>query len=267
MNPVYFGLFSVSMYLAATGYLIRQIQKRLLINKTLLLGMGLFAFILHAISAYYVISTPEGLYFSFFQVMSLFGWVIAAVALFTSVIRPVTNLTVVAFPSAAFGIVCSLFVKTSAPPLPQVSNGILLHIILSLLAYSVLAIAVAQALLLYLQNYQLKHKHMSSFVQLFPPLQTMESLLFEMIWTGFILLSISIASGLIFLDNMFAQHLVHKSVLSICAWLTFATLLWGRHQLGWRGVTAFRGTLIGFVLLLLAYFGSKLVLEIILHRV
>lgn len=108
---------------------------------------------------------------------------------------------------------------------------------------------------------------MSGFIQLLPPLQTMETLLFEMIWAGLILLSISIVSGLIFLDNIFAQHLVHKSVLSISAWLTFAVLLWGRHQSGWRGITAIRGTLIGFALLLLAYFGSKLVLEIILQRV
>lgn len=267
MNPVYFGLFSVFLYLGATSYLIRQIQSQLTINKNLLLGTGLLAFMLHAVSAYYVIKTPTGLYFSFFQVMSLFGWVIAAVAIFTNFIRPVTNLTIVAFPSAALGIVFSLGVKTNTPPLPHVSNGILLHIILSLLAYSVLAIAVTQALLLYVQNYQLKHKHMSGFVQLFPPLQTMESLLFEMIWAGLMLLSISIVSGLIFLDNIFAQHLVHKTVLSLCAWLTFATLLWGRHRLGWRGITAVKGTLIGFLLLLLAYFGSKLVLEIILQRI
>ena len=267
MNPVYFGLFSVMLYMSATGYLVRQIQNHLDVNKTILLGTGLLAFIFHALSAYGIIYTHEGVYFSFFQVASLFGWVIAAVAIFTSLVRPVSNLTVMAFPSAAIGVLSSIFIKTNTPPLPHVSPGILLHIILSLLAYSVLAIAVTQALLLYVQNYQLKHKHMSGFIQLLPPLQTMEKLLFEMIWAGLILLSISIVSGLIFLDNIFAQHLVHKSVLSISAWLTFAVLLWGRHQSGWRGITAIRGTLIGFALLLLAYFGSKLVLEIILQRV
>ena len=87
-----------------------------------------------------------------------------------------------------------------------------------------------------------------------------------MIWAGLTLLSISIASGFIFLDNLFAQHLAHKTILSLAAWTTFAVLLWGRHQLGWRGKTAIRGTLTGFSLLVLAYFGSKLVLEVILQR-
>ena len=95
----------------------------------------------------------------------------------------------------------------------------------------------------------------------------MESMLFELIWIGMLLLSASILSGAIFIDDIFAQHLVHKTALSIAAWLIFATLLWGHHQLGWRSQTAVRWTLGGFVALMLSYFGSKLVLEIILQRV
>ena len=148
----------------------------------------------------------------------------------------------------------------------QLSSKILFHITLSILAYSVLAIAAAQSILLYVQDRQLKHKHMTGLVQFLPPLQTMEKLLFEMIWAGLILLTISIGSGFLFLENLFAQHLAHKTVFSIAAWFTFSALLWGRYQLGWRGATAIKGTLIGFLLLVLAYFGSKLVLEIILLR-
>ncbi|MEY3785905.1 MAG: hypothetical protein RLZ75_110, partial [Pseudomonadota bacterium] len=72
--------------------------------------------------------------------------------------------------------------------------------------------------------------------------------------------------GFIFIENLFAQHLVHKTVLSILAWIIFTGLLIGRSRYGWRGQTAIQWTLIGFILLLLAYFGSKLVLELILHR-
>ena len=71
---------------------------------------------------------------------------------------------------------------------------------------------------------------------------------------------------MIFLEDIFAQHLVHKTVLSLVAWCIFAILLWGRHVLGWRGNTAVKLTLAGFVVLMLAFFGSKLVLEVILQR-
>jgi ABC-type uncharacterized transport system permease subunit len=94
----------------------------------------------------------------------------------------------------------------------------------------------------------------------------MESLLFQMLGAGIVFLTISLASGFLFIEDLFAQHLVHKTVLSILAWIIFTGLLIGRSRYGWRGQTAIKWTLIGFVLLLLAYFGSKLVLELILHR-
>jgi ABC-type uncharacterized transport system permease subunit len=94
----------------------------------------------------------------------------------------------------------------------------------------------------------------------------MESLLFQMLGAGIVFLTISLVSGFLFIEDLFAQHLVHKTVLSILAWVIFTGLLMGRRRYGWRGQTAIQWTLIGFVLLLLAYFGSKLVLELILHR-
>jgi ABC-type uncharacterized transport system permease subunit len=94
----------------------------------------------------------------------------------------------------------------------------------------------------------------------------MESLLFQIIGAGFILLSLSLLTGFLYLDDLFAQHLVHKTVLSICAWGLFAALLIGHWRYGWRGKTAVRWTLSAFALLLIGYFGSKLVLEIFLGR-
>jgi len=109
------------------------------------------------------------------------------------------------------------------------------------------------------------HKHQpGGLIRLLPPLKTMETLLFDAIIIGFICLSLSLVSGMIFLENMFAQHLAHKTILSILAWLVFAILLAGRWLAGWRGRTAIRWTLGGFISLMLAYFGSKFVLEVIL---
>lgn len=91
----------------------------------------------------------------------------------------------------------------------------------------------------------------------------MERLLFELIWIGMALLTASLVSGFIFVDNLFAQHLVHKTVLSIAAWLLYAVLLWGHKVQGWRSQRAVRWTVSGFFLLMLGFFGSKLVLETI----
>ena len=92
----------------------------------------------------------------------------------------------------------------------------------------------------------------------------MESLLFQMIAVGYATLSLALLVGITFLEDIFAQHLVHKTILSIIAWTVFAILLHGRWKYGWRGRIAIRWTLIGFLFLMLAYFGSKLVLELIL---
>ncbi|MGD9407447.1 MAG: cytochrome c biogenesis protein CcsA, partial [Gammaproteobacteria bacterium] len=71
---------------------------------------------------------------------------------------------------------------------------------------------------------------------------------------------------LIFVDNVFAQHLVHKTVLSIIALLVFGVLLLGRWRFGWRGRKAIHWTLVGYGLLVLGYFGSRFVLEVLLQR-
>jgi ABC-type uncharacterized transport system permease subunit len=93
----------------------------------------------------------------------------------------------------------------------------------------------------------------------------MEKLLFRLIALGVIALSISLLSGFIYLDDMFAQHLVHKTVLSIIAWSVFVILLWGHYMFGWRGKIAIKWSMTGFVLLMLAYFGSKFVIELVLQ--
>jgi ABC-type uncharacterized transport system permease subunit len=141
-----------------------------------------------------------------------------------------------------------------------------IHILISLIAYSMLTIAAVQAVVLAVQDRQLHNHRPGGMMRALPPLQWMEHLLFQLIAVGFVLLTLALGTGFVFLQDIFAQHLVHKTVLSIAAWLVFAVLLWGRARFGWRGRTAIRWTLGGFFALMLAYFGSKLVLELVLHR-
>ncbi|NLU12945.1 MAG: cytochrome c biogenesis protein CcsA, partial [Gammaproteobacteria bacterium] len=161
-------------------------------------------------------------------------------------------------------VLCAQFLpQGNAQPINE-APGILAHILFSILAYGMITIAVFQSMLLLIQDQQLRKRPVSTLIKHFPPLQTMESLLFGFLWSGWLLLSLSLITGWLFLDNLFAQHLVHKTLLSCVAWLVFGILLWGRHQLGWRGHKAIRWTITGFFLLMLAYFGSKLVREFIL---
>jgi ABC-type uncharacterized transport system permease subunit len=181
--------------------------------------------------------------------------------------RPLDTALALLFPLSALSIVVSFALRGPDTHFQYLSMGVLSHIILSILAYSLLSLCAIQAMVLAIQERALKNRHLKGVLNVLPPLQTMETILFELLWGGFILLSLAILTGAIYVENLFAQHLVHKTVFSIVGWCIFAGLLWGHRQLGWRGHTAVRWTLTGFAALVLAYFGTKLVLEVILHRI
>jgi ABC-type uncharacterized transport system permease subunit len=126
-------------------------------------------------------------------------------------------------------------------------------------------LAAIQAIVLAIQEKQLRQRHVSGLMRKLPPLQTMETALFQLIITGFALLTVGLITGLMFVEDLLAQHLVHKTVLSVVAWCVFAGLLWGRLRHGWRGKTAVKWTLTGFAILLLAYMGSQFVLEYLVN--
>lgn len=180
--------------------------------------------------------------------------------------KPLHNLFILLFPLSAISVAFSLIGLYLGEQL-ILDFEIAVHVILSIIAYSLLTIASLQAMFLAHQNRSLKNKQIIAKKPFLPPLQTMEALLFEFVWAGQILLTLAIASGFWFLEDMFVQHQTHKTVFAIAAWFIYAGLLGGRHFRGWRGNKAIRWTLAGFVSLMLAYFGSKIVLEIILNRV
>jgi ABC-type uncharacterized transport system permease subunit len=229
------------------------------------IAVGLAGSALHGLMLYHDTVSAAGLSLEFFNAFSLVAWSVALVLLLSALTKPVENLGIMLLPLAALAIVLEL--QFAAPKAgEQAAWGLSVHVLISLLAYSLLTLAAVQAILLAVQDHHLHNRHPGGFVRALPPLQTMEVLLFELIGVGFFLLSLSLVSGFVFLEDMFAQHLVHKTLLSILSWMVFAVLLWGRFRFGWRGRTAIRGTLIGFVFLMLAYFGSKAVLELILDR-
>ncbi|WP_296803216.1 cytochrome c biogenesis protein CcsA [Thiolapillus sp.] len=234
--------------------------------KTTGLVLGFSALLLHGYLLYLSLHTMQGVNFSFFNAVSFAAWVIALLYLLAALSKPIESLGVVLLPIAACTLLLDYFFPGVRLLSPDTNWELRAHVISSILAYSVLAMAAVQAVLLAIQDRHLRKHHPGGFIRALPPLQTMEGLMFEMITIGFILLTLALASGFVFLDDMFAQHLVHKTLLSILAWLAFAVLLWGRYRFGWRGRTAIRWTLTGFIVLALAYFGSKAVVELILKR-
>ena len=172
----------------------------------------------------------------------------------------------IALPIAAAAILAELFMPHEPFELSKMSTGIAVHLISSILAFGLLSMAGIYAFFVFFIDHFLRRHHLNPLVRSLPPLEVLEGLLFNLISAGFILLTVSLASGIMFINDIFAQHLVHKTILSILTWLVFGVLLFGRWRYGWRGSTAVRLTLAGVVLLVLAYFGTKAVLEVILGR-
>ncbi len=260
------NIIAALLYAALGVYLATQVIKQTAPTINVLLRAIALTLCFHAVAIYGISVKPEGIQLSFFAVSSLILWVINSVVLLSSFKKPLHNVFIFLLPLSALAVIAA-FLSHSHSSILQLHYKLACHVVLSILAYSLLTIATLQALLLAYQNRQLKTKAGLHSLRYLPPLQTMEALLFEFVFVGEILLTLSIVTGFIFLENIFAQHLVHKTVFSIAAWFVYAFLLIGKYKLGWRGNTAIRWTLAGFLFLMLAYFGSKLVLEIILHRV
>ncbi len=260
---------AIGFYLAATtviGLRLFRRESNQLLSRKLALSLGFAGLILHSWLLWDGIFSQAALNLGFFNALALTSWTIIALLLFSSLTKPVENLGLILLPVAALTLLLeSLYAQVSFMS-PPASWSLKIHVLLSMLAYSLLTLASVQAILVAIQDHYLRIRQPGGFVRSLPPLETMESLLFEMIGAGFVLLTFALLSGFAFLEDMFAQHLVHKTVLSTLGWLVFGGLLVGRFRHGWRGRTAIIWTLSGFVMLVLAYFGSKAVLELILNK-
>ena len=259
------GNFSIIIYLTSTFFILKELRFKQTHKVSVYLAW--LAAMTHAIYNTSIFFQPGGINFSFFNTASLITFIIVLILLIATLSKPVEKLGIAIFPIAALTICMNFLIPVKAQLLQTRGLPMDIHILSSIVAFSLLNIAAFQAVLLAIQDNKLKNHQTNLLIQSLPPLQTMESLLFQIIGTGLFFLSISLLSGFFFIEDLFDKHLAHKTFLSIFAWLIFSSLLVGRLHYGWRGQSAIRWTLIGFILLLLAYFGSKLVLELILNRI
>ncbi len=224
------------------------------------------ATLVHASVAWQAMATPLGWDVNFVHTLSLAALMVVAVLLLTSPWSRTVETGIIAFPGAALCVTLQWLLTPEPLVLTQVSAMLEIHVFTSLLAYSLLSIAAINALMLAAQDYALRHPRPLRQLELLPPLAVIETVMFRLIAAGWVVLTASLVTGLIFIDNLFDQHLVHKTALSLLSWVLFTALLAGRHWLGWRGRHAVNLTLAAMVVLALAYFGSKLVLEVFLDR-
>lgn len=267
MIDAIFTVIGALLYLAATIVLFKQLttpepEK----NKRTALLLGITGAVFHADILARHIFTDSGLQMGITHVASLATWFVTCLLIVAALKKPIENLGLFILPLAALTLSLEYFVPVDHIVNTADQKGLGAHIVLSILAYSLLGLAAVQAALLSIKEKHLHNRQPGGFIRTLPPLETMEILLVQMITIGFALQTTSLISGYVHLEDMFAQNLAHKTILSLCAWAVFATLLICRKLYGWRGKTLVRWTISGFFTLLLAYFGSKYVLEIILER-
>lgn len=258
------AIVAAALYLAAAGLLARPLLHRHALPKILTFGIASAAVLAHA--AILIGVHRGGVDLHFFAALSLVGACIAALCLLVNLARPVATLGVIVFPLAALLLLVDILLAPATQPL-SIEWQIKLHVVFALLSYSVLSVAALLAVLLALQDHALRRHRFDGIALALPPLTLTEALMFQLIGAGFVLLTLTLLSGILFVANLFEQHLIHKTVLSIAAWVVFGALLFGRWRYGWRGRRAVQLTLSGMALLLLAYFGTRFVLELVLKRV
>lgn len=258
-------LIAVVAYLVATLMLVQAVARDRLERGRGWLWAAWPAIALHA--AYHLVvawRTAGGPDMHFFSALSLVSLGMAALTALVGARGRMAALGVIAFPLAS-ALLAGYHGHGHAPSAP-LDWRLQLHAWLALLAYATLAISALLAVMLWLQDRALRRREFHLWLRALPPLTELETLLFRTIAAGFGLLTLTLLTGALFVEDFFSQHLVHKTVLSLLSWLAFGGLLLGRWRYGWRGIRAVQWTLTAMMLLLLAFFGSKFVIELVLAR-
>lgn len=257
-------LIASALYLLSTTLLARRLAQTGPAAPLWLWIAPAVAALLHGAAHVLAWRTAGGANLHFFSALSLVGLGMAALTLLVGARGRMAALGVIVFPIAAMTLMFYGLVGRQDPQ--PLDWRLQLHAWCALLAYATLAIAAVLAMLLWLQERALRQRRLHGWLRALPPLVELEALLFRTIAVGFVLLTATLLTGVLFVEDLMAQHLAHKTVFSVLSWLGFGALLVGRWRYGWRGATAARWTLIAMAMLVLAFFGSSLVLELVLQR-
>ncbi len=259
------AVVSAILYSLATATIVSGLSRQTHIKANMVFVTATVALALHAWLLYDLIhADTTGQNLSMLNVASVVSFIISLVmSLAMSKVRLWFLLPVI-YGFSVISILASSFLPGAFITHFGKQPGLLIHISFALLAYAMLTIAALYAIQLAWLDYKLKAKNVMAVNPNLPPLLKVERQLFNIILIGNALLTITLLSGYLFLDDMFAKGVAHKSILSLIAWFIYSTLLWGHYQKGWRGKKVTWFAIAGATLLTLAYFGSRFVREIIL---
>lgn len=266
---MYIYFFALAALLYATCALLPSGQRTAISAGTAL------GWLLHGGALWVDMVTPGSLRIGFAIMLSATLWISVAAYWLENRNMSLDGLRVLVLPSAALAVILPAVFPGSLVPLEGKSALFPWHVAIAILAYSSLTIAAFHAVLMALQESRL-HAHpggerrgwLAIAIDHLPALLTMEKLLFRLIGFGFALLTLTVLSGIVFSEQLFGTAFKwdHKTIFTMLSWVLFGALLAGRIWRGWRGKTALRFTLTGFATLLLAYVGSRFVMEVVLHR-
>ena len=223
---------------------------------------------LHGWLVYQGIFATRELRFGFAQALSVMMFLGVAVYWIESLFYSLAGIEPLVLPLAAAAVpLPALFPGLASTSAQSQAAEFRLHLALAMIAYGLFVIALLHATLMAVVERRL-HNKSPRFAASLPPLLTLEQLLFRVIGAAFVFLTLTLLTGILFSETLFGRALRadHKTVFAILSWVIFGLLLLGRWLYGWRGRTALRWTITGFVVLMLAYPGSRFVLEVLLHR-
>lgn len=254
------ALFASLLYLYASTLIWRKIQSSATVDiRIRVIQIATVATLFHLYALSQTLWINDGIHFHFGNVLSLIALVGSGILLVTNLNKNTETLGIFIYPLAAISTLIPLAIANVTP----ISFKIGSHVLISITAYSIMGIAAAQAILYAIQERRFRTKQLSRLMQALPPLQIMEKTLIQLVLIGFIFLSFALVSGAFFIEDLFAQHLIHKTFFAILSWLVYATFLFGHFKYGWRGQKAAHYTIWAYFLLLISYVGTELVLKLI----
>ncbi|NMH59463.1 cytochrome C assembly family protein [Alteromonas ponticola] len=259
-----FALLSIVLYLISMIVLMGRLFHKEGPNKTLALSLAAVGSIAHILYLADAIMGVPGQNMSMTNVLSLISWLITVSMLISITVLPNVMLLPGVLGFAALSVLAALVIPAAHIMHIELRPGLLIHITLSLFAYGTLVIAFLYALQMSYITHRLKQKEAALIHSSMPPLMLVEGILFKLLLVGTGLLVVAQLSGFIFLEDMFSKGYAHKTVLSLAATAIYIFLLVGQRVWGWRGKQVIGLTILGLVLLSLAYFGSRFVREILL---
>jgi ABC-type uncharacterized transport system permease subunit len=228
------------------------------------------ALVLNAMLLYRSVVHPDGLDLSFGNGVAMLVWLTVLIYWVAGLaFRGLAGILGLMSPVAF----CAVVVQATTMNFHHVVNYggdplFALHFAIAMLAYSLFFVATVHALVMLAEEKWLHRGVLPPFIRSLPPLLEMEALLFRILFAAFVLLTLTVLSGVFFSEVLFGKPFTftHKNVFAILSWFIFGGLLVGHHARGWRGRTAVYWTLAGFTALMLAYVGSKAILELVLKR-